>query len=86
METRSLVTSTIISDQYNHRVYEVDHTCHIVVSYGLPLNLGTNTGYGTANANQGLNGPYDAKVNGDYTGITAPHDEGFDQNEDTNDK
>ena len=66
---------TIISDQFNHRVYEVDHAmpCKIVKSYGLPLNVGNNTGYGTTNANQGMNGPYDAKVNGDYTGLTPPH-------------
>jgi hypothetical protein len=68
--------NTIISDQFNNRVYIVDHDepCNTLASYGLPLALGTNTGFGTANANQGMNGPYDAKVNGDYTGITPPHD------------
>ncbi len=66
--------NTIISDQYNNRVFVVDHQmpCNIVSSFGLPLNAGNNTGFGTDNANQGLNGPYDAKVNGDFTGLTAP--------------
>ena len=68
--------NTIISDQFNNRVHIVDHAlpCNVLASYGLPLDLGNNTGYGTTNANQGMNGPYDAKVNGDYTGITPPHD------------
>ena len=70
--------NTIISDQYNHRVFAVDRHCNIVANYGLPLNLGNNTGYGTNNASQGLNGPYDAKVIGDYTGLTPPHGHDFD--------
>jgi hypothetical protein len=71
---------TIISDQYNNRVIVVDHAmpCHVVSTYGLPLDNGNNTGYGTSNANQGLNGPYDAKVIGDYTGLTPPHGNDFD--------
>ncbi len=66
--------NTIISDQYNHRVFVVDHQnpCNILTSWGLPLDMGNNTGFGTMNANQGLDGPYDAKVIGDYTGITPP--------------
>ena len=73
--------NTIISDQYNNRVVVVDHAtpCHIVAVYGLPLDNGNNTGFGTENANQGMNGPYDAKVLGDFTGITPPH--GFDSQE-----
>jgi hypothetical protein len=69
--------NTIISDQYNNRVIVVDHAtpCNIVASYGLPLDGGNNTGFGTVNANQGLNGPYDAKVIGDFTGLTSPHHE-----------
>ncbi len=65
---------TIISDQYNNRVFIVDHStpCQIVGSYGLPLDNGNNTGFGASNANQGLNGPYDAKIIGDYTGLTPP--------------
>jgi outer membrane protein assembly factor BamB len=66
---------TIISDQYNNRVFVVDHhmPCNIVSSYGLPLDGGNNTGFGASNANEGLNGPYDAKVLGDFTGLTPPH-------------
>ena len=66
---------TLISDQFNHRVIRVDHAtpAHIQASYG---NLDM-PGYGTADASQGLNGPYDAKVNGDYTGLTPPF--GFDR-------
>ncbi|HEX4825399.1 MAG TPA: hypothetical protein VFV19_13935 [Candidatus Polarisedimenticolaceae bacterium] len=70
--------NTIISDQYNNRVLIVDHaaSCNTVAVYGLPLNDGLNTGVGNQNANQGMNGPYDAKVIGDFTGLTPPH--GFD--------
>ena len=66
--------NTLISDQYNNRVFIVDHAtpCNIVTSFGLPLDMGNNTGFGTMNANQGLNGPYDAKVIGDFTGLTSP--------------
>ena len=62
--------NTIISDQFNHRVIVVDHDKNIVTSYG---NLNA-PGYGTQNTSQGLNGPYDAKVVGDYTGLTPPYD------------
>ena len=64
---------TLISDQFNHRVIRVDHAtpAHIVASFG-NLNM---AGFGTGNASQGLNGPYDAKVIGDYTGLTPPFDE-----------
>ena len=30
-------------------------------------------GYGTTSAQQGLFAPYDAKVIGDYTGLTPPY-------------
>ncbi len=62
---------TIISDQFNHRVIVVDAAKNIVASYG-NLNV---SGYGTSNTSQGLYAPYDAKVIGDYTGLTPPHDE-----------
>ncbi|MFI5182225.1 MAG: hypothetical protein ACHQPI_12625 [Thermoanaerobaculia bacterium] len=65
---------TIISDQFNHRVLIVDHEKNIVASWGT-LNT---PGFGTSNANQGLNGPYDAKVIGDFTGLTPPHDNDHD--------
>jgi hypothetical protein len=60
--------NTIISDQFNHRVIVVDMTKAIVTTYG---NL-NSPGFGTANTSQGLNAPYDAKVIGDYTGLTPP--------------
>jgi hypothetical protein len=65
--------NTIISDQWNHRVIIVDHAdpANIVASYG-KLNV---SGYGTMSTTQGLFGPYDAKVIGDYTGITPPFDD-----------
>jgi PQQ-like domain len=65
---------TLISDQFNHRVIEVNHAGHIVASYG---NLNA-PGYGTLNSSQGLNAPYDAKVVGDYTGLTPPFGHDFD--------
>ncbi len=60
--------NTIISDQNNHRVIVVDMDGTIVASYG---NLNAS-GYGIDNTSQGLFGPYDAKVLGDFTGITPP--------------
>lgn len=60
--------NSIISDQFNHRVIIVDHDGNVVTSYG---NL-NQSGYGTQNASQGLFGPYDAKVIGDFTGLTPP--------------
>ena len=63
--------NTIISDQFNHRVIVVDPAKTIVASYG---NLNA-PGFGIANAAEGLNGPYDAKVVGDFTGLTPPRPE-----------
>jgi hypothetical protein len=60
--------NTIISDQFNHRVIVVDMAKTIVATYG---NL-NSPGFGTSNTSQGLNAPYDAKVIGDYTGLTPP--------------
>jgi hypothetical protein len=59
---------TVISDQFNHRVIYVNHAGHIVRSFG-NLNM---PGFGNTSTKPGLNAPYDAKVNGDYTGITPP--------------
>ncbi len=66
--------NTVISDQYNNRVIIVNHDmpCQIVASFGLALAMGANTGYGAQDTGQGLNGPYDAKVIGDFTGLTPP--------------
>jgi hypothetical protein len=55
---------TLISDQFNDRVIEVDAHGNIVFTQGV-LNTPGSTG-------RKLNGPYDAKVIGDYTGLTPP--------------
>jgi hypothetical protein len=56
--------NTLISDQFNHQVIEVDPSGTIVFSQGQIAVPGT--GFNE------LNAPYDAKVVGDYTGLTAP--------------
>jgi hypothetical protein len=56
--------NTLISDQFNNRVIEVDHAGQIVFTQGV-LNVG-GAGFDF------LNGPYDAKVIGDFTGLTPP--------------
>lgn len=56
--------NTLISDQYNDQVIEIDSYGAIVYSQGsigIP-GMGFNL----------LNAPYDAKVLGDYTGLTSP--------------
>jgi len=73
---------TLISDQYNNRVIRVNHAGQIVASYGLPLaggpvtpfQFGNNVGYDLRTTQKGLYSPYDAKVIGDYTGLTPPLD------------
>jgi hypothetical protein len=66
---------TLISDQFNDRVIEVDHAGQIVASYGM-LN---SPGFDTVNVHhKGLNAPYDAKVIGDFTGLTPPQGRDFD--------
>jgi hypothetical protein len=70
---------TLISDQFNNRVIRVNLAGQIVASYGLPLAggdpIGNNVGYDIHTTQNGLYSPYDAKVVGDYTGLTPP--EGF---------
>jgi len=56
--------NTLISDQYNMQVIEVNPAKKIVFTQG-SIGLAGNT----FNL---LNGPYDAKVIGDYTGLTPP--------------
>lgn len=56
--------NTLISDQFNDQVIEVDTAGTIQFSYGTLASAGRG-------ANQ-LNAPYDAKVIGDYTGLTKP--------------
>jgi hypothetical protein len=65
---RTKTDNTVISDQFNDRVIVVNPELQILAQFG---NLNT-PGYGTKNTSQGLNGPYDAKVIGDYTGLTPP--------------
>jgi hypothetical protein len=63
---------TLISDQFNNRVIEVTAAGKIVFQQGK-----TNVG---GNGFNRLNGPYDAKEIGDYTGLTPPAD--FDHDKD----
>jgi hypothetical protein len=75
---------TLISDQFNNRVIRVSRAGQIVAKFGLPLAggtlpvlasgtiIGSNVGFDTQSSQKGLYSPYDAKVVGDYTGLTAP--------------
>ena len=73
---------TLISDQFNNRVIRVNMAKQIVASYGLPLAggpanpfpFGNNVGFDKHTTQKGLYSPYDAKVVGDYTGLTPPFD------------
>jgi len=56
--------NTLISDQFNDQVIEVDPAGNIVFSQG---QIGV-----AGNGFNELNAPYDSKVVGDYTGLTAP--------------
>ncbi|WP_211470614.1 hypothetical protein [Collimonas humicola] len=58
--------NTLISDQFNNRVIEVTPAKQIVLQQGA-LNVAGN-GFNR------LNGPYDAKGIGDFTGLTPPGD------------
>ncbi|MDQ4500848.1 hypothetical protein [Sinomonas sp. ASV322] len=60
--------NTLISDQFNNRVIEVNPAGMIVRQEGL-LNV---SGYSPSTTTVGLFAPYDAKVVGDYTGLTPP--------------
>jgi hypothetical protein len=60
---------TLISDQFNQRVIEVNKGKMIVRTFGKINVLGYNA---VSVAHGGLNSPYDAKRNGDYTGLTPP--------------
>ena len=59
--------NTLISDQFNNRVIEITPGKDIVFQQGV-LNT-PGDGFNR------LNGPYDAKVVGDFTGLTPPFDE-----------
>ena len=58
----------LISDQNNHQVFEIDSNQNVVWSQGTIGVAGRTFDM--------LNGPYDAKVNGDYTGLTPPFRDG----------
>jgi hypothetical protein len=75
--------NTLISDQYNHRVIEVNREKEIVRTFGKINSLGydANSVHGG-----GLNSPYDAKRIGDYTGITPPFGEDSEDSEDSDDR
>ena len=80
---------TLISDQFNNRVIRVKKDGKLEMQYGLPLAggpvdpypFGNNFGYNLQTTQEGLYSPYDAKVVGDYTGLTPP----FGFNGDTDD-
>jgi hypothetical protein len=57
--------NTLISDQFNMQVIEIDPNQNIVFTQG---TIGV-----PGNGFDLLNAPYDAKVVGDYTGLTPPH-------------
>ncbi len=68
---------TLISDQYNNRVIKIGKTTNIKDYYGLALNMidsliGNNVGFDLNTTQLGLYCPYDAKIIGDYTGLTNP--------------
>jgi hypothetical protein len=75
---------TLISDQFNNQVIRIDSGGNLLVTYGLPLDggdtIGNNVGYDLHTTQKGLYSPYDAKVVGDYTGLTPPFD--FDEDAD----
>ncbi len=62
----------LISDQNNMQVIEIDAHQNIVFTQGTIAVAG--------NGFDMLNGPYDAKVIGDYTGLTPPFRDGDDDN------
>ena len=81
---------TLISDQFNNRVIQVDAAGQIVNSWGLALDgttlagtggaIAGNVGFDLHSTQKGLFSPYDAKIVGDYTGLTPPFD--FDRDAD----
>ncbi len=80
--------NTLISDQFNNRVILVNMAGTLLMSYGLPLAgggaIGNNVGYDLTTVMKGLYSPYDATVNGDYTGLTPPR--GGDMDDDDGDE
>jgi hypothetical protein len=75
LPTRALLLKSgniLISDQYNMQVIEIDPSQNVVFNQGTIAVSG--------NTFDLLNGPYDAKVIGDYTGITPPFGDDGDRN------
>ena len=70
--------TTLISNQFDNQVIRVNMAKQIVMTYGLPLDgggaIGNNVGYDLHSTQKGLYSPYDAKIVGDYTGLTPPVD------------
>ncbi len=58
----------LVADQFNNRIILIDEKGHLLQQWG---NL-NQIGYGTSTTQQGLYAPYDAKVIGDYVGLTKP--------------
>jgi hypothetical protein len=58
--------NTLISDQFNDRVIEINSAKQIVFTQGVENTSGSGFDQ--------LFAPYDAKVVGDYTGLTPPPD------------
>lgn len=69
---------TLISDQYNHRVIEVNRAKHIVRTFG---KLGDRSYNPNSVHDGGLNSPYDSKKIGDYTGLTPPFEDDDDRDD-----
>jgi outer membrane protein assembly factor BamB len=65
--------NTLISDQFNNRVIEVTQAGKIVFQQGKTNVIGNGFNL--------LNGPYDAKQIGDYTGLTPPFDFDWDKDD-----
>jgi hypothetical protein len=70
---------TLISDQYNHRVIEVNQNKEIVRTFGKINALGYDA---QSVHGGGLNSPYDAKRIGDFTGLTPPFGEDSEESRD----
>jgi outer membrane protein assembly factor BamB len=67
---RTRLGNTLISDQFNNQVIEINATPDIIFTQGQIAVSGA--------AFDQLNAPYDAKVIGDYTGLTPPFDNDHD--------
>lgn len=62
--------NTLISDNGDNRVIVVDN--HNVIQYFYGHTDGNSSGYDLMTTQLGLSNPHDAKIIGDYTGLTNP--------------